>query len=224
MSIPTPFNPLGTLGAGGWPSGFTLLPAISAPGNANGNPTHSIDTGIVPTLTTVFEATITYTELGGNIMYEGAAAEYFNPSVDDRFHFGVGKASRQFTGLMFYTYGIENPTYGYPALERQYTLKLDANTDSLYIDGASHVVPYVQKKLDNVTSTLLLFARSRSGGADDDHHDMLLHGARVWDGGELVRDLVPARREADGMCGMFDSVQREFLTNATSNANFLGHE
>lgn len=222
MSIPNTFRPV-CGPAGELPPGFRRLAAISAPGNANDNPTHSIDTGVVPTLTTIFEATITYTELGENVMYNGAATLDIGKFNDCRFHFGVGKAQRQFSALMFDIYGVEGIIYGYPTQGRQYTLKLDANTDSLHIDGTAYVVPYQNKTLFNVTSALLLFARSRSGRPDDQHHDMRLHRARIWDGGELVRNLVPARRDADGVCGMFDTVQSDFLTNATSNANFLSH-
>ena len=45
---------------------------------------------------------------------------------------------------------------------------------------------------------------------------------RMYDNGDLVRDMIPARRNSDGVLGMYDIVTQTFFTNAGSGAFVAG--
>lgn len=68
---------------------------------------------------------------------------------------------------------------------------------------------------DNLSCTynMLLFSRSIGGWAENNFSGRI-YGFSIKDNGNLVQNLIPARRNSDNALGMFDLVSQTFFTNA----------
>ena len=49
-----------------------------------------------------------------------------------------------------------------------------------------------------------------------------MYSFKIWDGGKLVLNLIPAMRDSDGVLGMYDTVNNRFLVNAGSGKFVAG--
>lgn len=73
------------------------------------------------------------------------------------------------------------------------------------------------------TSTLYLLTRNTNGAPDNECSKGLLYGAKIFEGNNLVKNLVPAKRNSDNIVGMYDTVSQTFLTNAGTGAFVAGN-
>ena len=71
-----------------------------------------------------------------------------------------------------------------------------------YPTGVSFVTPY----------TMYIFTTHRPGGAEPGLVGSIYY-FKIYDNGTLVRDMVPARRNSDGVLGLYDMVTNTFFTN-----------
>ena len=71
--------------------------------------------------------------------------------------------------------------------------------------------------------SMYLFARNTGGTAG-----LITKGkiqiAQVWDNGTLVRNLIPAKHKSDNVVGMYDTVSKQFFTNAGTGEFIAGPE
>ncbi len=61
-----------------------------------------------------------------------------------------------------------------------------------------------------------LFATNRDTTVHEYCKYTRMYSWKMWDGGVLVRDMIPCYRKADGVIGMYDTVSKRFFTNAGS--------
>ncbi len=75
---------------------------------------------------------------------------------------------------------------------------------------------------------LTLLAYNNSGNSTDvticgdTCASIRMYSTRLWEGGQLVHDYVPARRRSDGAVGLLDQVTQTFLTNGGTGAFVAG--
>ena len=50
---------------------------------------------------------------------------------------------------------------------------------------------------------------------------LVVYGCKIFDDGVLARNFIPAKRRADDVCGLWDTVTKTFFTNAGTGA-FVG--
>ena len=73
------------------------------------------------------------------------------------------------------------------------------------------------------TYSQYLFAYSRKGTADTQYgFKGKMYGAKIYDNGTLVRDMIPALRNSDNVVGMYDMVSHTFFTNAGTGEFIAG--
>ncbi len=177
-----------------------------------------IDTGLYPSRTLRVVETLSTTDTG-----------------TDKMTFGVRNA-----GYAFLCWLGKNPgTKVYPAIGtsgnianrnsgktsgEKWTLDMGAN--GLYVDGTAI---FTAEEFANYTSTatvssktLLLFGLSNNGSVDGRKYVGKCYSFKAYDGGDLVRDLVPARRKSDSVVGLYDRANDVFYVNKGSGSFIAG--
>ena len=104
-----------------------------------------------------------------------------------------------------------------PTTGTKYVLKAVGN--KLYLDGAL-IETAGGESATFVPGSVIALLASHSAGADlgsatkmDNQGHLRLRACRIWDGqGDLVRDYLPMKRKSDGAAGLFDRVNRTFIT------------
>lgn len=66
----------------------------------------------------------------------------------------------------------------------------------------------------NANTEIHLFARGNSGNYER-RSKCQIYRAKIYNGDDLIRDFVPAKRNSDGEIGMYDIVNDVFYTNLT---------
>lgn len=74
--------------------------------------------------------------------------------------------------------------------------------------------------------SLKLFGRSNSSGElqSFSRYKMTLYGAKIWEGGALVRQYIPCYRKSDGIAGLYDRVTQEFYYSEGTENFVIGEE
>ena len=212
-TVPTPDAPMdivsnnGVLKArhqSGLPLGYTLLDYIESSG------TQYIDTGVVSSSNVGIDVVVQYTDLSGtNEQYSFGLG-----GLTSGLRFALGKTSAQnflgyntlatnISGLSF----VENTTYN---------IKLglinnvrEANVNSTFVVDLSSYNNWTD------TRTIPLFCRkTTTEGVPVDYAKIKMYSAKIYSNNTLVRDMIPARRESDGVLGMYDLANGQFYTNA----------
>lgn len=190
MSIPTPFNPLGTLGGGsGLPPGYTLLKCLVAHG------TEYIDTGITECVNFALELDVNLT--GGQRIL-GTGPNSPAPLVHIRLAYDATC-----------NFGFASLRSNLAAFNRRATYRLDPDAISRLENGE------VVKKLDwnkpgqnnfTLASSIKLLASVYADGTVAPlPAEGKCYGAKAWSGETLVMVLVPALNP-DGEPVMYDLV------------------
>ena len=106
------------------------------------------------------------------------------------------------------------------------TWTLDMGPDGLYADGATLYTAAQFASYTNTAArsskTLLLFGLNDSSKIDTRKYVGKCYSFQAYEGGTLVRDLVPARRIADSVVGMFDRVNEVFYGNSGTGSFIAG--
>lgn len=166
--------------------------------------TQWIRTGIFPDDNTIkCEVKIAYSSTStGQLMGSGTSGSArFNFGIESRkFRFGFGGS--WFDANSEVTTPDTNP----------HVFILDASTKTGYVDG----VP--QTTTNNYIATgshvFMLFARGASNSAENGNRTKgKLYYVKLWNKGELVRDLIPVLDE-EGIACMYDNVSGEFFYNS----------
>ena len=75
----------------------------------------------------------------------------------------------------------------------------------------------VNTAIGDAKNHMYLFYRNLVGGKAK----MTLYSCKIYDDGVLVRDFIPCSRKSDGLIGLYDTVTKEFYTNA-GTGEFIG--
>ena len=141
--------------------------------------------------------------------------EQVSQNVYSRFHIGVD-SSKQFIVHLRNCSGSVLPdktedAYGW------HTLTMDARTSIAYLDEASQETVVKVPNSDATASlkpannsTFWLFGRNSKSVVASGLW-VRISGAKIWDGYQMVRELVPCERLSDGRLGMYDLVSGSFL-------------
>ena len=202
MPIPNSFNPLGTLGSlRPVPSGYIAKRWLEAnPETANSGP--YVDTGIAPDLTTRWEICFRWfeSETGASMgcySYGSYQARFQLDAVADGS--GVFYTARQVYGET--TLNWANVRVGDVA-----TAVIDNPNQYCEINGARRYTTGVTPCLVNIHLFLRKGNYEFLGGART-----RIFWSKIFKGGELVQDLSPVVRTADGAKGFYDHVSGEFF-------------
>ena len=194
--------------ADGLPAGYTQVPFIKANGNCQ------IRTGITPTCTDKVEMTWRPTTVSGNqglwCSRDNSAKNTFTAfMIANKVRFDRVETSVTGSGAL---YACTN----YTVVADYATLKGVVTNNGNHAEIANVTMPSGDY---TPTSELCLFA-SHQGEASTNYGNpgsYALYSFKLSDsGGDLRCDLVPARRTADGVLGLYDAVRDTFLTNSQS--------
>ena len=101
--------------------------------------------------------------------------------------------------------------YNYRAINCSCSFSAGLGTSDCVIIGSSSIT---------TNYPFYIFAQNDRGTQGCDTY-MRLYYAKIWNGGKLVRDYIPAQRIKDGVVGMYDKVSQTLFVNGSSNAGFV---
>lgn len=193
------------------PSGYTQLEYIESTG------TQWIDTRIVNWNNTLeYEIKLSIQQQSGIKTYFGCydgwdtsknnvpnISTWTNYKVASNFRAGYGSSSGTDIGII-------NGQTG--------TISLKGNTIS-WSEGSS--LSFDRGYDFTVPSSIFLFAQ-HSGNNVTELATTKIYYAKFWLNGELVRNLIPVMRNSDSKVGMYDTVARQFFTNAGTGEFIAG--
>ena len=204
----------------GVPSGYTCLDYIQASG------TQYIDTGIVPTLTSGAHVRAKFLALKStdNIIFGATDSTAFaggSPFSIDVFTNRV---------LMPFGGGANNSVNYSPTISKTMETNVLYDFKLNYLNDKKASVNDTQVTYSNpVTMTsrsLLLFNLNSSAGGMSQYAatKSQIFSAVITDGSNIVFNGVPAKRDSDGVIGVYDTVSDRFLTNAGTGTFTAGPE
>lgn len=188
--------------SGGFPSGYTELAYIQSSG------TQYIDTGFKPNNNTCIEITAT--------MLSATGTRYFGSyqNLSSGPYFGCGFSN---SGYFVNQYNTQNTVTSRRSDTSHHVVKKDKQ--NLYIDGT--LVNTNTSATFQIDYNIVLLAANVAGDVQFKSSAML-YSCKLYDNGNLIRDLIPAKRNADNVVGMYDLVSDTFLTNAGSGSFSYG--
>jgi len=135
--------------------------------------------------------------------------------------FGVSSSSSvQTTDFMVYN-GLGNDQTLYWRLDNaygdgtgRYLATIDKQSFSIKASNGATYSRTVSNDAYTMGYNLVLFGRKYNGTVTGSN--VKIYSAKLYDDGVMVRDFVPARRNSDGVLGMYDTVSGNFFTNAGS--------
>ena len=193
------------------PDGYTELEYIRTTG------AQYIDTGLYPSRALRVEETLSTTDTG-----------------TDKMTFGVRNAGYNFLLWFGKTAGTSaNPCIGSSGnIGNKSTGKTSGQKWTLYMGPggvyADNTALYTESGLSSYITTgrsslpLLLFGLSNNGSIDSRKYIGNCYSFKAYENDVLVRDYVPARRDLDGVVGLYDLAQGAFRTSATATAFVAG--
>ncbi len=177
---------------------YTRLSYIESTG------TQYIDTGFAPNQNTSFEMDFDFSTANnsGNIHIL---------SANDADKFFAFRANTDFTAFQarYYNAGLQNipmngSIYGRHKVKRQKNqISVDDGTALVQSTGTFQV-----------SRNLTIFCLRSSTATAENFTTMKLYSFKLWDGDDLIRDMIPVKRNYDGAIGMYDNINKKFYANA----------
>lgn len=188
------------------PSGYTQLEYIESTG------TQYIDLGInkIREMECNLVAQLTDTIISGFPTLIGAM------KTSDNFKVVVGINS----SLQFYSQVGGAGGYIYGSVKgdlNKHSFKIltsGSSTSSLTIDGNTVNGHYALTTDSDTDMSLYLFARHKQDGTVYQFIKMRCYELTIKYANKIVRNLIPVKRNSDGEVGMYDTVSKQFFTNA----------
>ena len=186
------------------PEGYTQLNYIQSTG------TQYIDTGFKPS---------NYTRVAADFMVDAWGS-------DTTFLFGAQTSNNQRYCLGFSSSGTMRNDYGtqYTSIDiisagTRYTA--DKNKNVFTYSGSTQTWTQTAETFSN-TLTMRLFARDY--GSSPGYLKGKIYNLKIYNNTVLIRNFVPAKLNSDGSLGLFDTVFKEFYTNAGTGTFVAGAE
>lgn len=185
------------------PAGYTQLKYVESSG------TQIINTNVVPTLETKLQ--VTGVRLPSQTGYNSMAG-CSNPTIyipmnngvyGNRWYAAFGNGGEKTIDGALPVGTSEPPTF-----------TVDKTGTVFSADGSTKTVSYTATDLGTVDAEtrIALFGRKR-GSTYSQFTRARIFRAKIWENGTLLRDFVPAMRNADEEIGMYDIVNDAFYTN-----------
>lgn len=117
-------------------------------------------------------------------------------------------------------YGASNkPTTGLNSNTRA-ILDMDGQNLTVKLNGIT-IWDLVAQAYFTATTSCGIFAAILENGTANYHSIMKLYAMQIYQGGEIVRDFIPVKRDSDNVVGLLDKITNAFYTNVGSgNFNF----
>ena len=195
----------GNAGGGSLPDGYTELEYLQSTG------TQYIDTGFKPS---------NYTRVVADFMFDSWGSETTfvfgvqNTANTSRYCLGVSSS-----GTMRNDYGTQYTSVDVINLGTRYTA--DKNQNVFTYSGSTQTWTQTAETFSN-TIHMYLFARNY--GTSFGYLKGKIYNLKIYNNTALVRNFVPAKLNSDGSLGLFDTVFKEFYTNAGSGTFVAGAE
>ena len=181
-------------------SGYTQVNYVTAAGNT------WIDTGLKAKSTTRIDCAFQYTSATTQQRVFGTGVD--NVSGQLSVHVYING-----NGSMAWAY--QNTVGNWTSLFTQYdnkvhTIKVDAQNNTVVFDGQSRSMGTT--RTNTSSDNIALFGRSNGSNYMTGN----IYCCRIYEGGTLVRDFVPARRNSDSVYGLYDVKNNAFYTGKVS--------
>ena len=179
------------------PAGYSKLEYIHGGGKA------FIDTGLMPKSTFRYEIKANISASSANIIgADTTTGSYYLRQFSLWFYFCVGSKTQG--GLK---YGVDWMSYPYDIQAGNFYVETNGKrlSSAAFGEDMNGVV---------ITSNLKLFTGWNPIGE--------MWFAKIWDGGKLVRDYVPAMRKSDNVVGMYDRCEGKFYSSGSTAQAFTG--
>lgn len=106
-----------------------------------------------------------------------------------------------------------------------YTITCQANPNAtITVNGQTNTINIESQYLtwDSSPHNMYLFAANRKDTNTRDWGTRVIHYFKYWDkDGNLLLDLIPVQRKSDGVLGMFNKVNGQFLTNIADGTFYI---
>ena len=194
----------GNAGGGSLPDGYTELEYLQSTG------TQYIDTGFKPS---------NYTRVVADFMVDawGSGTTFlFGAQTSNNQRYCLGFSS---SGTMRNDYGAQYTSIDIISAGTRYTA--DKNKNVFTYSGSTQTWTQTAETFSN-TLTMRLFARDYSSSPG--YLKGKIYNLKIYNNTALVRNFVPAKRNSDGSLGLFDTVFKEFYTNAGTGTFVAGAE
>ena len=201
---------------------FTAGPDVTAYRKAayiESDRTALINTGYTPTDKTELEIQFAFTKLLDDKRY------VFGVYGDNggRFQFSYGPTS---TGC-FLGYGgaYTNSVAGIPYDTAKHIMKYVRNEGFVFDGTVVDTAPFDLTKWAGISKDLYLCGHNPNGGSANVDYipPIRIYYCKIWEDGELVRDMVPVQRVYDGKSGLLDNVTTNFYGYYGTRTDFTAH-
>ena len=208
--------------AGTWNGGYTQLEYLESTG------TQYIDTEYIPTAITRTEIDLKFT---GDTYASSGGASFFGTT---RYTANFGGNSNQ--GYKIYPWLCSYGTSSCAVALFDINASLKTTRQTFVFDAQNKIASYgtVSKSLSGQTQpsvpdgSIHLFGYLNSNtntvGVYSRNAGMYIYETRIYEDGVLVRKFVPARRNSDNEIGLYDTVTKQFFTNAGSGTFIAGSD
>ena len=193
------------------PSGYTKLEYIESTG------TQYIDTGTVLTQDNSYELSLAISSTtSGAVGVFGARESASRNSISANYFTANGLVA-DFNNSDYSTYRC---TY-MPTLNEKYIIYGDKNSRTIS-DGNGNILAENNAVCSDVITTPSNATIFKLNGTTWELVSMKSYYCKIWNSGTLIRNFIPAKRNSDGVVGMYDAVNGVFYANAdTSGDNFI---
>ena len=198
---------------------FTAGPDVTAYRNAayiETDRTALINTEYVPTTNTEIEIQFSFTKLLEDKRYVFGVYG----TTGGRFMFSYGPPS---TGC-FLGYGntFTNSVAGIPYNTAKHVMKYVRNVGFEFDGTVVDTAPFDLTTWAGTSKSLYLGALNPNGDSANVNYipPIRIYYCKIWEDGELVRDMVPVQRVYDGKCGLLDNVTTNFYGYYGDRADF----
>ena len=204
--------------------GGTYAPDYTQLEYIKGTGTQYIDTNFVPTDKTRSEIEISFTNDTYTVVPGG-----------NRF-FGTGNHGLNFGGDSYQAYQVFPWLCGSNCTTRsvQIDRNLKTTRQTVILDAKNKRFSYgtvnqslASQTIQAPTDPIYLFAYNRGANGPNIYRNnggMFMYEARIYNDDELVRHMIPVRRNSDNVLGMYDFVTGDFFENAGTGDFIAGSE
>ena len=198
------------------PSEYTELDYVESTG------TQYIATDVVPTNTTGYEVTF---DAPADNSTDNIIFGCREDSGNTRYWLDVDWSANDNIEWGFGTFSRNDPAYRYSLVAsdagRTFVSQCNLyNCRKCNLNGTDYLMPQTTD-LPTITYPIYIFCANKYGTADH-FSSVKIRSIKITEGISLTHQYIPALRKSDGKTGMFDLVEREFLTSTADTDLIAG--
>lgn len=206
--------------AAGWKTGYTAIddaPEYTKLEYIQGTGVQYLDTGITPKATQRIEIEV---QLDAVTAYERLFGATDNGAVTRGNVYGVHGSDNFFVVKFAEYFEYDNVPVKIPmVINTKYKLSVDYSTKEVKLDDVS--LGHVTEAPVSDNRTIQVFSGASSNIAPA---KMKLYSFKIYEGDELVLDLIPVKRNSDNVVCAYDTVSETYFTNEGTGVFTAGAE